>query len=148
MDFTPHGAGTPVVFEFRDIDGDGGNAPVITVDTLTAQTEYHVVLTLTDESATPAEDITQEILDEDEDHQFFFTIAPTGLLLHAYDDMDGNGLPVGLENIFTSGNAGSGTLRLTLRHQPNKSAAGVNTGDITNAGGETDIEILFPLTVQ
>ncbi|HBK71516.1 MAG TPA: type 1 periplasmic binding fold superfamily protein, partial [Flavobacteriaceae bacterium] len=35
-----------------------------------------------------------------------------------------------------------------LRHEPNKSASGVSDGDITNAGGETDIEVIFNITVQ
>ena len=35
-----------------------------------------------------------------------------------------------------------------LRHKPNKSGNGVQSGDITNAGGETDIVVTFELDVQ
>jgi hypothetical protein len=40
------------------------------------------------------------------------------------------------------------TIRVTLIHEPMKSAAGVSSGDITNAGGETDIEVGLPVVVQ
>ena len=36
---------------------------------------------------------------------------------------------------------GHGQFTVTLRHEPDKSAQGVSAGDITNAGGETDIEV-------
>ena len=35
-----------------------------------------------------------------------------------------------------------------LRHEPDKSAAGVSSGDITNAGGETDIEVSFNVIIE
>ena len=144
--FTPVG-GTPVTFEFIDLDGDGGNAPTITGDTLAAQTEYHATLALFNESVSPVEVITEEILEEDEDHQFFFE-AVSVELTHMYDDMDGNGNPIGVVNSFMTGNPSNGTLRVILRHEPDKNAAGVATGDITNAGGDTDIEVTFPVTIQ
>ena len=37
---------------------------------------------------------------------------------------------------------------MTLRHEPAKDASGVAAGDITNAGGETDIEVTFDVTVE
>lgn len=147
MVFTPHNGGPSMTFQFRDLDGDGGNAPVITGTTLATQTEYHAVLTLLDETTNPVEDITEEILDEDEAHQFFF--QTTGVQMdHTYDDMDGNAKPIGVVNTFLSGDAGIGTLKVTLRHEPNKSASGVADGDITNAGGDTDIEVVFPVAIQ
>jgi len=47
----------------------------------------------------------------------------------------------------TATDPGEGGLRITLRHEPNKTAAGVQNGDITNAGGETDIEVTFTFEV-
>jgi hypothetical protein len=35
-----------------------------------------------------------------------------------------------------------------LRHQPNKNGSNVNTGDITNAGGESDVDISFDVVVK
>lgn len=147
MVFTPHGGGAAVTMLFRDLDGDGGNAPLITSDNLLAQTEYHAELTLLNESESPSENITEEILEEGEAHQFFFEISGIDLT-HAYDDLDGNGKPIGVINTFMTGGAATGTLKVTLRHNPDKSAAGVANGAITNAGGETDIEVVFPVTIQ
>jgi len=53
-----------------------------------------------------------------------------------------------LANTLTTDAAGSGTITVILRHEPDKGASGVNDGDITNAGGETDIEVTFDVTVQ
>ena len=132
---------------FRDLDGDGGNAPVITGATLAANRTYSAQLTLQNEQEEPAEDITEEIEEEDEDHQFFFESTVPGLAV-AYNDSDGAGNPVGLRTTLTTGDAGSGTLTITLRHEPSKSAAGVSDGNLDNAGGETDIEVTFDLIIQ
>ena len=65
-----------------------------------------------------------------------------------YMDMDGNGNPIGLTTTVTTASAGSGAITITLRHEPDKTAAGVAGGDISNAGGETDIEVTFQVNVQ
>ncbi|HHB51703.1 MAG TPA: type 1 periplasmic binding fold superfamily protein, partial [Saprospiraceae bacterium] len=61
-----------VVMTFKDLDGDGGNAPEITGGTLISGMTYDGVITLSNESETPVEDITQEVQTEGVDHQFFF----------------------------------------------------------------------------
>ena len=65
-----------------------------------------------------------------------------------YTDADDNGNPIGILTTLTTGEVGSGNLRIVLRYGPNKNADGVFSGDITNAGGETDIEVVFPITIQ
>ncbi len=55
--------------------------------------------------------------------------------------MDGNGNPVGLTFNLTTGDATTGSVTIILRHEPMKDASGVSDGDITNAGGETDISV-------
>ena len=132
---------------FRDLDGEGGNAPVITVDTLPVELAFNVSVEVLNESLSPAEDISAEIQAEDEAHQFFFLVSGANLSL-TYADADGNGLPVGLVNTAVSDAASAGTLLVTLRHEPNKTGAGVAAGDITNAGGETDLEVSFPVVIQ
>ncbi len=144
---TPHGGGAEKVLRFEDPDGDGGIAPVITGDPFDAGIHYHCAVELLNESETPAENITEEIEEEDEEHQFFFMISGVDATIE-YDDMDANGDPVGLHFELHANAAGTGTLTLVLRHQPDKSAQGVSSGDITNAGGETDIEVTFPLIIQ
>ena len=139
--------GDVVVLSFQDIDGDGGNAPIVMNGTLAANDSYTGSLELLNESVSPAEDITQEIMEEDEEHQFFFQSTVPGLTV-AYGDQDEDGNPIGLiTNLFTA-DAGSGSMTIILRHEPNKSGEGVASGDITNASGETDIEVTFTIDVQ
>jgi len=134
-------------FEFADLDGDGGLDPVITADALSADSVYMVEIEVLNESVSPAETISLEIAEEDLEHQFFFQVSGANATV-AYADADADGNPVGLLSTWTCGALSSGTVVVTLRHEPNKSAAGVAAGDITNAGGETDIEVTFPLVVQ
>lgn len=145
---TPSTGGAPVVFTFQDLDGDGGNAPVITNGTLQAGVTYTGALSVLNESETPTEDITEEIEEEDAEHQFFFAVGSGLNLAISYTDADADGNPVGLATTAVAGAASSGNLTITLRHEPNKTAAGVRDGDMTNAGGETDIEVTFAVTIQ
>jgi len=144
---TPTGGGTTVSLSFQDLDGDGGNAPIITGGMLAANQTYTGVVTLLNEAASPAENITEEIEEEDEDHQFFFQSTLSDVNIE-YNDQDANRNPVGLNTTLTTGAAASGTIGIILRHEPDKAAAGVSDGNIENAGGETDIEITFPIDVQ
>ena len=145
---TPAGGGATVTLSFVDLDGDGGNAPTITGGTLAANQTYTGTMELLNETETPAENVTTEIEEEALDHQFFFQTNISNLNI-AYNDVDANGNPIGLSStLSTDSVAASGTITVTLRHEPNKSATGVSGGDITNAGGETDIEVVFPVDVQ
>ena len=40
-----------------------------------------------------------------------------------------------------------GELEVLLLHEPDKFAEGVSEGDATNAGGEVDIDVSFPITI-
>lgn len=147
LHLAPEGGGESVVFTFRDLDGDGGNDPVMTTGLLASGTVYLSTVEILNESVSPALDITHEIEEEAEEHQLFFEITGADATFQ-YDDLDGNGRPVGLHGEISTHAAGAGTISITLRHQPDKMAAGVSGGLIANAGGETDIEVTFPLVVQ
>jgi hypothetical protein len=134
-------------FTFRDLDGDGGSDPVFTTEPLPANTEFRVDLEFLNETEDPVEDITDEVRQEAEEHQIFFVIDGVNIT-HSYDDEDVNGNPLGVVNTMQTGDAGSGTLRVVLRHEPDKFAEGVSDGDITNAGGETDIDVEFEVAVE
>ncbi len=138
-----------VVCKFKDVDGDGGNAPLNTVSkTLTPNILYKGALVLLDESGTTPENINTEIEEEAEAHQFFFQNENALNITTTYDDIDGNQKPIGLKTNVQTGNASTGKLKITLRHAPNKNASNVAQGDLTNAGGETDIEVEFNLNIQ
>tara|TARA_R110001632_G_scaffold66891_3_gene157321 strand:- start:8863 stop:9423 length:561 start_codon:yes stop_codon:yes gene_type:complete len=145
---TPVGGGTVITLQSRDLDGDGPNVPVFTISgNLAPNTTYSGAIEVLNETVTPAENITEEVEEEGDEHQFFFT--PTNnVVTVAYADMDINGDPIGIEFTLTTTNASSGNLTVTLIHEPNKNAAGVSSGDVTNAGGETDAEATFAIGVQ
>lgn len=143
------GGGQIITMQSRDLDGDGPNAPVVTVSgNLTANTTYTGTVEFLNELVTPADDITVEVEEEGVDHQLFFQPTPTSIGTFTYTDTDANGNPIGLQFSLLTGNAGSGNILVTLRHEPNKSASGVAAGNIANAGGSTDAEISFPVVVN
>lgn len=132
----------------RDLDGDGPNAPVFSASgNLTANTVYNGEVRFLNETVIPAENITVEVEEEGDEHQVFYQ-TPTAIGSFGYTDFDINGKPIGLTFTFTTGNTGSGNIIVTLRHLPNKSAAGVSAGDITNAGGATDALVTYPIVIQ
>lgn len=144
----PQNGSDSIVFIFRDLDGDGGNPPVFYSPKLKANTNYQTSLRILNESITPISNITDEIIAEGTDHQFFYT--PTGLanLQFTYLDFDSNNYPIGIKTNMSTGNTGTGNLKINLKHLPNKKAPGVQNGDITNSGGETDIELSFEIVVE
>ena len=144
---TPEGGGTEVTLESRDLDGYGPDEPVITITgNIISNTTYNGSVELLNETENPAEDITEEIEEEAEEHQFFYSL--TGELgTITYADTDSNGHPVGLLFTWETADAAGGNLTVTLRHEPNKEGEGVSAGNITNAGGETDIVQTFSISV-
>jgi len=124
----------------RDLDGDGPDAPVVTVSgNLAANTTYVGSVKFLNEIANPAEDITEEIHEESDEHQIFYQ-APAALGTFTYTDLDVNGKPVGLNFKLVTANATTGSLTVTLIHEPNKNAEGVANGNITNAAGSRDAQ--------
>ena len=138
MDFRNTSSGEVSTFKVFDADGFGPIEPVYTNGQLEANANYTVTITVLNETESPVEDITTEVEEEADAHQFFFTASNSLNIDFAYDDTDVNNNPIGLSTIFTTGAASEGTLTVVLRHEPAKDAAGVKDGDITNAGGETE----------
>ena len=143
------GGGQVITLTSRDLDGDGPNAPVVTVSgNLVAGTTYTGSTTFLNELENPAEDITVEVEEEVADHQVFYQL-PSSIGTVTYTDTDANGKPIGLNFTLVAGTSGStGTLTVTLKHLPNKTATGVAAGDITNAGGNTDAAVTFSVAVN
>ncbi|KOS07351.1 type 1 periplasmic binding fold superfamily protein [Flavobacterium akiainvivens] len=146
--FSPVGGGSVVTLTSRDLDGDGPQAPVVTVSgNFAANTVYNGAITFTNEMVNPAEDITAEIFAEGDHHQIFY--QQNGLGTFSYTDEDEDGNPIGLTVAYTTAAIpANGTLTLTLVHHPEKTAAGVAEGNIANAGGSTDAQVSFPVIVQ
>lgn len=149
LTFQPVGAGSPVEYRFTDLDGDGGAAPEISVQgNLLNFQDYNLSIRFLNESVNPFEEITEEINIENTAHQVFFIVESSLDLNISYNDTDLNGKPLGLANQVRTGGSSNGRLTVVLRHDLNKNAGGVEQGDITNAGGDTDAEVTFDVVIN
>ncbi|MCS6991755.1 MAG: hypothetical protein NZL95_07825 [Chitinophagales bacterium] len=127
---------------FSDPDGIGGNPPVrFDSIRLKSTKTYECEITLIDESHTPAHDLTHEIEQEADDHQFYF--LPSGVdVVVTYADADSKGRPIGLKSLWQCGAAGQGTMTLILKHKP-----GLKGDSDPPTVGDTDIEVAFTMFV-
>jgi hypothetical protein len=133
--------GQSLVFNAKDTDGDGGLAPVIDAISLNANTTYGLKVEFLDESKTPVVDITSEVREEGAEHLVCF--AASGSVPTPADlDKDANGKTLGLSSTVQTGAAGSGTLKVTLKHLADKSKSNACST------GETDAEVTFNVTVK
>ena len=135
-------------YSWQDLDGPGGDAPQVVNGRLDSNTIYQLSLEFLNEQESPVEDITEEIRNEDEEHQVFFLLDASVDALLSYEDNDEDGNPIGLSNQFSAGTASSGDLEVILRHKPDKFAPGVADGLIENAGGETDVQVTFDIIID
>ncbi len=139
---TPQGGGDVVTFSYVDLDGDGPNAPTINAPDLAGGATYVGTVELLNESEEDPEDITEEIKEEDEEHQLIF--ATTGSLnAVTVTDVDGNGNPIGLEFTLETLTAGAASLTVYLKHEPTKP----NDGTFEGSGGENEFTGVFQFNV-
>lgn len=132
-------------FEWKDIDGDGGKAPVIQNIALKTNKTYKVDVSFLDESKMPIFDITEEVAKEKDEHLVIITPAPASLFVYTYGDKDSRNFPVGLTGTAKTSGAGTGTLKVVLRHQPPINGKPVKDGTATL--GSSDADVLFNLAV-
>lgn len=149
--------GSPVglVFSAKASDPEGievGATPTIGTINLTKGKNYRMTIVVT--NSIENEDITAEILAEADEHQFFFlgSAFTSNILTIAYDDPSGE--LIGLQNELTvSSSPGTNNtqMRVILRHDLDKSFPGATNPNFQNfeqAGGETDLDITFPVVIN
>ncbi len=137
--------GQTITLNSQDLDGDGPNDPTISVSApLSVATTYSGVIELLNETVSPAEPIHEEVAEESAEHQFFYTQGGNINVTTNYGDFDGNGNPLGLSFSLSTTSTGQGTMTFTLRHEPLKP----NDGTLSGAGGETDLSVTFPITIE
>ena len=142
----PDGAGIQELEILDSIKLDTSKTYVLTLDLLNALDPADI------------ESVTEEVEDESQDHQFFFSFSNNAFTNPLgdgnfdnsadplnYNDTDINGYNVGLSTNWTTSNSllSNGNFKIRLQHQPGTKtgATGVNTGD-------TDIDLLFVLVLQ
>ncbi|MFT6055253.1 MAG: hypothetical protein ACJAS3_003320 [Roseivirga sp.] len=126
--------------------------------TLGIDKSYTLTIEIENNLESPGEDVTEEIEEEDKEHQFFFSFSADAFTNPAgngnidnssdpmkYNDMDGNGNPLGLSTSWTTGsnNLADGTFTIRLQHQPDVKSATSGASD-----GDTDFELKFVLNIQ
>jgi hypothetical protein len=146
LTLTEEGSGNTVVASWKDADGDGPGQPVINGLALSAGKTYTGALLLLDESKLPADTISNEVEEEHNVHQFFYTLSgdAASRIMIEKSDKDDNNLPVGLQTRVTvsAGTAATGMLKIMLKHYDGV----LKSNDSTV--GETDVEANFPVTIQ
>jgi len=112
---------------------------------LRPNTTYTGTITLLDKTKTPTLDVSAAVKKEANEHLVVYTPAPAALLTVTITDKDTNPapgpFPLGLATQIRTAAAGTGTLRVVLRHQPD-----VKNGTATP--GTSDLDITFPVVVQ
>lgn len=124
-----------------------GTSPTMNLDALSMDTVYNVSIEVWSSNCNPGQNTTPTIEAEGDRHQFFY--VPDGVdLTITYADTDVNGLPIGIATVWSAGASTGGGVRVVLRSGLDKNDAGVSGGDLTNAGGETDLDWIFPVVIQ
>ena len=149
LTFAPASGGESLKFSWADVEGDG--SPVIDDINLVEGETYTLDIQILNELEDPVEDVTIELRDELDEHQFFFTgdavsgpanDSDMALMTQAYADVDESGNPVGLSNTIETIAAGNGTLNLSLRHMPPVNDTPVKTADLADKVKAGDIASL------
>ena len=148
---TPSGGGTPITVRFQDLDGEGGNPPVVDKLAVTKGTDYNGSVQVLNETESPPENITEEVGEEAEAHQFFFeTLGGFSTATVEYADKEsdyatnsGVDHPVGIKfTLSVPGTAENGELRVILSHYDEGPKDGETQSD------ETDIDVTFEVLVR
>ena len=143
LTFVERGTTTVKTAAWRDLDGDGGTAPTIQTAVLQNGKTYDVGIALLNEQETPPENITDEVRDEDDEHQFYYQVTGSGLTINGLDT-DANGWPLGITSVWTTSAAGTASVRVVLKHKPN----GQKGPNDPISLGDTDIDINFPVQIN
>ncbi len=157
LSWVPTAGGDTIVARAQDPDGEGPQDLQILNDIdLLEGTDYNLHIALRNEIE--GEDITEEIMEEDDEHMFFFSFGDELFLdpdgdgnidnrtdALNYNDMDENGFPVGLSTNWTTEcgeETTTGDFRLILKHQPD-----VKSATSTAEDGGTDLDLTFIVNV-
>jgi hypothetical protein len=143
------------VLSFKASDPQGievGKTPTIQSISLAKGKKYQMTIEVT--NAIKGEDITQEILTEAAAHQFFFLGQVFDSSFFSIQYADAGGIALGLKTTVTvssSTGTNNSNMRVVLRHDLNKSFPGAsnpNFANFTQAGGETDLDLTFPVVLN
>ena len=137
--------------KWEDLDGDGGNSPIIDTFQLDSGITYRVNVLMLDKTKTPFDTVSNEVLREADEHQLFYTLSSNlnDKLNITRLDNDNNTppLPLGLDiritptSIMPFGIPIIGNLNVKLSHYD-------GVPKTTSPSAESDIDINFPVKLK
>lgn len=146
----PVGAGATIVSTIEDPDGNGPGAPLLQDNpiALEAGVTYNGSMRFLDaQDPSDVEDITLEVIEEDDEHRVFYTVGGIGgvSVPDASLDLDRNGVPLGVtfQLVVDAGTAGAGTLTVRLSHFDDEPK-----GDGSTPSDETDALVDYDFSVS
>lgn len=142
------------VLSFKASDPQGivvGTTPTIQSISLAKGKKYQMTLEVT--NSIKGEDITQEILTEAAAHQFFFLGPVFDSNIFSIQYADAGGIALGVKNklsVSSSPGTNNSSMRIVLRHDLDKKISGTNPNfsNFVQAGGETDLDLTFPVILN
>jgi hypothetical protein len=163
---------TDVILNFQELDASGnpvgavssfsasdpqgievGATPTIETVELTRGKTYQLNIEV--RNAIENEDITEEILAEGDEHQFYFlgtAFVGSPVLKYQYDDLSGELIGVqGIVTVQQNPGFNNASLQIILRHDLDKNYPGAdnpNFQEYAMAGGESDLDITFPVVIE
>ncbi|MHA7131887.1 hypothetical protein [Algoriphagus namhaensis] len=144
---------TSTMLEFTASDPQGlenGSGPTIETITLDQNKSYRLQIEVL--NSIENEDITEEIEEEDDEHQFFFLgsafVGSAAPMTYVYNDDQ-----LGLDGRLTVSTSSFNTanMRVILRHDLDKSFPGTDNPSFENfaaAGGSSDLDITFQVVLN
>ena len=153
LDASNNPVGTPFGFTASDPEGiEGGGTPTIETINIVKGKKYR--MTVEFYNGVAMEDITEEVQEESDAHQLFFlgTAFDSNILSIQY--ADAGGIDLGLVNLLTvssSPGTNNTSIRIVLRHDLDKNYPGASNPNFANfvqAGGETDLDLTFPVVIN
>lgn len=153
LDGSGNAVGTPFSAKASDPEGiEVGATPTIEPVNLVKGKTYRMTITVA--NSIEGEDITAEILAEADEHQFFFLggAFSSNILTIAYDDPSGELIGLQTElGVSSSPGLNNTQMQVVLRHDLDKNYPGATNPNFTNyvqAGGESDLDITFPVVIN
>ena len=116
---------------------------------LAANSTYQVAVAFYDASdASDVENITEEVIEEADEHQVFYgkvgIASNLTIASRTGDTLDSDNNPVLINTQWTTAEASTGTVRVYLIHEPT-SKTGESRDDF---GGEIDVEVDFSIEIE
>lgn len=146
LQFTERGTTNVLSYEWEDLDGDGGQNPEIDNILLSANKTYDLEIEFYDKSKDPVVDISEEIDEEGDVHRVYLEPSEGSNISITNVDLDKNQKPLGLNAEVQTGEAGNGTLKLTLKHYEN---GGKESSDPVNSTkSSTDASVSFITMIE